>query len=110
MSITRSVSGSITTSFDAATVAIQQSAKAITAVASSVDMFEAFIREAKVDQQDRHKIHRSIYRTQLIEDAAQDELVRREKLELFLAKNTNRVQLFNEIHDRLENLFTETQP
>lgn len=90
------------------TVAATAVTSLFTAVGNGASMLNKYVEDASVDQQDASKIHRQVYRSNLVTNAALEQSKLKAEVEAHLNSLGNEArESFNEVHTSLTALFAD---
>ena len=102
--VTKSASNTIVTMLGSIGSAASMVSKTIDSASASVDMLDAYVQRAKVNQASAHKIADADYLRNLIEDAGIERVKRHKTIEATLATQQERV-LFDQYLSEYQALF-----
>lgn len=72
-----------------------------------VGMLNKFVENASIDQRERHVVHRTTYRSQLIRDASMDMAKANKEAITFIKESPENAELFNDAQSKLNAAFAE---
>jgi len=107
--VSQSVSSTVVAVLGTIGVTANTAVKAVNNVAASMDMLDAYVSKAKVDQQISYRLNAKDNLRRLIHEAAEARAVREHALEQRMSVDSRLAQLFKSAESEFEGMFPELQ-
>lgn len=107
MTITTSNRGAIATTLAAVTSAASAVTSVFDTVGTGANMMNSYVTEASKDQADKAKIHRQVFRSNLVTNAALEQNKLQIEVNAHLESNPAEAASFQQVHANLSALFAD---